>query len=127
MRVWIRRLGVLGLLSLVGSAQTSVEALQGFAFGEQSVLPPDEPLSLWYRRPAVQSGPRPCRSATAGWAAWSSAASTANGSSSTKARSGPAAPTIPSNAESAELLPEARRLIFAGQSRRGQPDLSAGG
>ena len=50
----------------------------------------------------------------AGWAEWSSAASTASGFSSTKERSGQAVRISPTTPRPA-LLPEARRLIFAGK------------
>jgi alpha-L-fucosidase 2 len=87
-------------------------AFEGQLRGETS--PPTEPLSLWYRRPAVQ---------------WTEALPIGNGrlggmvfggieneriqlNESTLWAGGP---YDPNNAESAKLLPEARRLIFAGK------------
>ena len=76
--------------------------------------PPEEPLSLWYRRPAVQ---------------WTEALPIGNGRLGgmifggidgeriqlNEATLWAGGPYDPNNADSATLLPEARRLIFAGK------------
>ncbi len=103
-------LGVFALLqpAAVYSAPKKVERLHGEA------PPPEERLSLWYRRPAVQ---------------WTEALPIGNGRLGgmifggidseriqlNEATLWAGGPYDPNNADSATLLPEARRLIFAGK------------
>ena len=108
MTSWIVRFGLLVMFVLHGHRFSSAAELQGAASA------PEEPLSLWYRRPA-RSGPRPCRLATAGWAPWFSAASRPNGCSSTKAHSGPQAPMIRPTPRPPAHSRKLRRLIFEGK------------
>jgi alpha-L-fucosidase 2 len=103
-------LGIFALLqpAAVYSAPKKVERLHGEA------PPPEERLSLWYRRPAVQ---------------WTEALPIGNGRLGgmifggidseriqlNEATLWAGGPYDPNNADSATLLPEARRLIFAGK------------
>ena len=108
---------VAGTLVLQNAAIGFATVFEGRIHGEAP--PPEEPLSLWYRRPAVQ---------------WTEALPIGNGRLGGMVFGGidseriqlnedtlwAGGPYDPNNAESAKLLPEARRLIFAGQVSRGE-------
>ncbi len=128
MRAWIQHLGVLGLVAILGAAEPAAAALSGFPFGEQSALhevpaqravdgvaaPPDEPLTLWYPRPA---------------AVWTEALPIGNGrlggmvfggidSERLQLNEGTlwgAGPYDPANPQALAALPEVRRLVFEGK------------
>ncbi len=103
-----------GTLVLQNAAIGFATVFEGRIHGEAP--PPEEPLSLWYRRPAVQ---------------WTEALPIGNGRLGgmifggidseriqlNEATLWAGGPYDPNNAESAKLLPEARRLIFAGKYR----------
>ena len=108
MRSWIVRLGFLVMILLHGSSFSSAAELQGAASA------PEEPLSLWYRRPAT---------------VWTEALPLGNGRLGAMVFGGidserlqlnegtlwAAGPYDPANLQAPGALAEVRRLIFEGK------------
>jgi alpha-L-fucosidase 2 len=106
--------------ALTVATQANIAPAEGLQLDKKSsineALPPDEPLSLWYRRPAEQ---------------WVEALAIGNGRLGAMVFGGidneriqlnedtlwAGGPYDPSNADALQALPEARRLIFEGKYR----------